>query len=148
MGAMVTVVHNNEVVLLYAEESLLVQVAEWVRRHPPFSLRVVASRSDGGIDSALSDAVLAIIDTAEHPGRALDALRSVSARLGPQNVVVYTERTYDSLEIVVRVRGAKLLLGPMSPLEWEGFFEQLTRKRAAPAKAARGVRSAPDGSKG
>ena len=45
-------------------------------------------------------------------------------------------------------RGAKLLLGPMSPLEWEGFFEQLTRERTAPAKAARGVRSAWDGSKG
>ena len=131
---MVSVLHTSEVVMFYAEQSLLFQLAEWVRQHPAYSLRVVSARSEGAIDSAVADAALAIIDAAENPGRAIDALQIAAARLGHDNVVVYTERTNDALEVVVRVRGSKLLLGPMTALEWEAFFEHLDRYRVAMAK--------------
>lgn len=131
---MVSVLRTREVVLFYAEQSLLFQLAEWVHDHPAYSLRVASARAVGGIDSAVADAALAIIDAAENPAGAIDVLEIAAARLGHDNVVVYTERTNDALEVVVRVRGSKLLLGPMSALEWEAFFEQLDRYRVAIAK--------------
>jgi len=131
---MVSMLRTNEVVLFYAEQSLLLQLAEWVSQHPAYSLRVVSARAVGRIDSAMADAALTIIDVAENPGRAIDALQIAAARLGHDNVVVYTERTNDALEVVVRVRGSKLLLGPMSKLEWESFFKHLDRYHVAMAK--------------
>ena len=113
---------HGEVVLFYAEESLLFQVAGWARSEGRFSLRLVASRDPVIIGHALDDAVVAVVDATRQPGEALAVLERAIGRLGPRRIAVYSEAMHDGLEIFVRVRGVTLLVGPMGPPEWEAFF--------------------------
>jgi hypothetical protein len=119
--------HRGEVVLFLAEESLLFQVATWVRTERRYSLRLVSSCDPLATARALDEAVIAIVDATREPGEALAVLERSIRRLGPGRLAVYSERMHDGLELFVRVRGAPLLLGPMSPPEWEAFFEPFVR---------------------
>ena len=123
--------------LFYAGESLLGQIAEWVRKHPDLFLRLVASGSAPAINAALTEASAVIIDATEHPDRAMDVLQHALLRVERNRLAVYTERTHEGLEIFVRVRGVPLLLGPMSQVEWEGFFRLLSPSDAVHKHAPR-----------
>lgn len=80
-------------------------------------------RSLPGIRKWLRRAALAVIDASEDPAQASDAfLQSVSV-LRADSVAVYAERTHEGLEMLVRMLGAPLLLGPMGMEEWEEFLE-------------------------
>jgi len=118
---------NGEVVLFFAEESLLFQVASWVRNEGRFSMRLVSSRDPVVIARALDDAIVAILDATRQPGEAMAVLERALPRIGPRRIAVYSEQLHNGLEIFVRVRGVALLAGPMSPPEWEAFFESLSR---------------------
>jgi hypothetical protein len=119
--------HHGEVVLFYAEESLLYQVASWVRREGRFSMRLTTSRDPSVIAGALDDAVVAIADATRQPGEAMAVMERALLRIGPRRVAIYSEQLHNGLEIFVRVRGVTLLAGPMGPPDWEAFFEPLSR---------------------
>jgi hypothetical protein len=119
--------NRGEVVLFLAEESLLFQVATWVRSEGRFSLRLVTSPDPFTTARALDEAAIAIVDATREPGEAMGILERSLRRLGPGRLVVYSERMHEGLELFVRVRCVPLLLGPMSPPEWEAVFEPLAR---------------------
>jgi hypothetical protein len=117
----------NEVILFYAEESLLFQVAGLVRAVGHWSLRLVSSRDPVVLARALADARVAIVDATEYPGEAMAVLERGLARLEPPCVMVYAEKMHEGLELFTRVRGAPLLLGPMAQVEWAAVFERCER---------------------
>ncbi|MCX5653581.1 MAG: hypothetical protein NTY65_02875 [Planctomycetota bacterium] len=117
----------GEIVLFYAEESLLYQVAGWARSEGRFSMRLVLSSDPAVVAHALDDAVVAIIDATRQPGEAMAVLERALPRIGPRRVAVYSEQLHNGLEVFVRVRGVTLLAGPMGQPEWEVFFEPLAR---------------------
>lgn len=64
-----------------------------------------------------------MIDATADPAQGADAfLQSISV-LTSDSVAVYTEKTHEELELMIRTFGAPLLLGPMSMQEWEEFLE-------------------------
>lgn len=118
------IIHRHgDVVLFYAEQSLLTQVAAWVRGAGSLSLRLVASPDPLIVARALGDAVVAIIDATPRPGEAMAALERCLRSLSARQTAVYTEQMHHGLELFSRVRGVQLLMGPMSPPEWDAFFE-------------------------
>ena len=125
----------GDIVLFYAGESLVAQIADWARSQWELALRLAAPSTAAEIGSALTRARAAIIDATEHPGRAMDALQQASDRIAAERVAVYTERPDEGVELFVRLRGVLLLLGPMSRVEWEGFFQPLRDWRTAPRPA-------------
>lgn len=118
---------HGEVVLFFAEESLLFQVATWIRNEGRYSMRLVSSLDRAVIARAMDDALVAIVDATRQPGEAMAVLERALPRIGPRRIAVYSEQLHDGLEVFVRVRGVTLLAGPMSPPEWEAFFESLSR---------------------
>jgi len=127
--------NRNEVVLFDAGQALVLQVADWIRKHTDFTLRLVSSGSPVAIEAAVDSAATVIVDSSKDPDRAIEVLEIVSERLGRDHVAVYTEQFHDGLEIIVRMLGSLLLPGPMSPIEWEAFFEPVTRPATTPASA-------------
>jgi hypothetical protein len=70
----------------------------------------------------LRSAALTVIDATEDPARASDAfLQSINV-LGAESVAVYTEKMYADLELLVRILGTPLFLGPMTSEEWENYL--------------------------
>ncbi len=124
---------NNEIVLFHAGQSLVLQVAQWIRRHSQYSLRLVSAKSPVAIEMALSNAAVIVADATTEGDLAMDVLEIACERLGRQQVAVYTEKLRNELEIQVRLRGSLLLAGPMSPMEWEGFFEPLVVRNVTTA---------------
>jgi len=126
---MIAVTHteqqNGEIVLFHAGESLLEQVADWVRRHRWISLRLVSSYQAATVRRSLARWTAGVIDATQHPRAALRTLQQVlevpDCRLPA--LCVYTERMHAALEMFVRRRGVLLLLGPMTQTEWSGFFD-------------------------
>ena len=112
----------GEIVLFYAEESLLVQVSEWICDAMMLPLNLVSSCSAFSVTEAMNTAECAIIDATVNPGKAMDVLQLALPLAGRDRLAVYTECMHDGLELFVRVRGVPFLLGPMSQTEWEGVF--------------------------
>lgn len=119
----------GDVVLLYAEESLLLQIATLIEKTDWLSIRLVWSRNPVVIARSLADAVVAIVDATDYPGQAVATLEHCLTRLPHERVAVYTERTHQGLEVFTRVRGVQLLLGPMSQAEWDGLLGAFKRAR-------------------
>ncbi len=112
----------DNVVLFYAGESLLEQIGEWICEHQELSLRLVLSRLATSINLAMDGAAVVMIDATREPIKAMDVLQHALLQVERARLAVYTECTHEGLELFVRVRGVPLLLGPMSQVEWEGFF--------------------------
>lgn len=66
---------------------------------------------------------LAIIDATEFPAKAVEDLARLVEAFGDERATAYTEIMHRGLETSVRRLGVSLLLGPMSALEWNGYFE-------------------------
>jgi hypothetical protein len=110
-------------VLFYPSPLLEVQIRDWAEQHGGCRAAVSFERSLPGIRKCVRRAALALIDASDDPALATDAfLQSVGA-LKSDAVVVYTEKVHDGLEMLVRMLGAPLLLGPMSMDDWEEFLE-------------------------
>lgn len=117
------IIHRHgDVVLFYAEQPLLTQVAAWVRGEGSLSLRLVSSRDPLIVARALGDAVVAIIDATRQPGEAMAALERCLRSLSARQTGIYSEQMHHGLELFARVRGVQLLMGPLSPPEWDAFF--------------------------
>ncbi len=112
----------DEIVLFYAEESLLIQVSEWICTPMMLSLSLVSSCSSFSVVEAMNKAEYAIIDATVHPKQAMDVLQLALPLIERDRLAVYTELTHEGLELFVRARGVKFLIGPMSNTEWEGVF--------------------------
>ena len=123
--------HYNQVVLLCATQPLVMQAAEWARKHPQFQLRLASATTPGEISSALESAAAVIVDATEDPDRAVDTLEIACDIMGRDRAAVYSEESHNGLEVLVRVRGAMMLIGPMSAAEWQGVFDPMLRTTAA-----------------
>lgn len=111
------------IMLFYPGRLLRSQIFDWAEQHGGCRAAVSFERSLPGIRKWLRRAALAVIDATEDPAQAADAfLQSVGA-LRADSVAVYTEKMHDGLELLVRMLGAPLLLGPMSTEEWEEYLE-------------------------
>ena len=116
---------KRDVVLFSPTESLLLQLAKWAGKHRGVELRLVSSTLPGNVNAALETAAFSIIDATIHPRTAMAILARGVERLGPGKVAVYTEIMQEGVEVFTRTRGAVLLLGPISPDQWEALFENL-----------------------
>jgi len=136
---MVTVeTHHEDIVLYYPTESLTDQAVRWIREHPHYHLRLVSSRRPASIWEALGDAAIAVIDATEQVDAAMNALEQLAGTARLLHLAVYSERMHEGLELFVRLRGAMLLLGPMEPNRWDGFFEPVQWSRASSRASATG----------
>ena len=112
----------KDVVVFYASESLLKQLAVWSPTLEPFYLRISEASGTPGINTALSNAGLVIIDATDKPGLAVNTLEYALGQVSSNQIVIYTEHMHPGLEQFVRLRGVMLLLGPMEPEEWDALF--------------------------
>ena len=117
---------NSSVVLLHAGESLLKQITRWGQLRPDADIQLAASALPSTLRPLLSGAIAAVIDATEQPEAAMQTLAGILAVLqrteAQVKLSVYTEAAHEGLEMFVRLRGILFLIGPMGPLEWDGFF--------------------------
>jgi hypothetical protein len=119
-----TVLHAaSGIVLFYPGRLLTDQVHDWAQRHGGCRASVSFERSLPGIRSRVRRAALAVIDATEDPAQASDAFLQSVGVLRADSVAVYAEKSHDGLELLVRMLGAPLLLGPMRMDEWDEFLE-------------------------
>jgi hypothetical protein len=111
------------IVLFYPSRLLAVQIRDWAEQHGGCRAAVSFERSLPSIRKCVRRAALAVIDASEDPAQATDAFLQSVGVLKSDAVVVYTEKVHDGLEMLVRMLGAPLLLGPMSMEEWEEYLE-------------------------
>jgi len=113
---------KRDIVLFNAGRSLLSQIADWAAAYPDIALYLSESRRPGTICALLDRAAVSIIDATELPDPAMAIVDCAAAAECAKKAAVYTEQVHDGLELFTRVRGMLLLLGPMPPREWQGFF--------------------------
>jgi hypothetical protein len=77
-----------------------------------------------------------VIDATADSSRAVDAFLQAVACLGPEAVMMYTEKTDAYLELFVRMRGSLLLLGPLFDHEWDEVFQSLLVAKRNPTRLA------------
>jgi len=119
-----TVLHAaSGIVLFYPGRLLTDQIRDWAQRHGGCRATVSFERSLPGIRKWLRRAALAVIDASEDPAQASDAFLQSVGVLRADSVAVYTEKTHDGLELLVRMLGSPLLLGPLNSEAWEEFLE-------------------------
>jgi hypothetical protein len=111
------------IVLFYPGRLLVGQIHDWAEQHGGCRAAVSHERSLPGIRKFVRRAAFAVIDATEDPAQATDAFLQAVGALKSDAVAVYTEKMHDGLELLVRMLGAPLLLGPMSMDEWEEFLE-------------------------
>jgi hypothetical protein len=114
-------------VVFYPGASLTEQMAAWQKRHPDRNVDFSFAAAHAGIRKSLRGAALAMLDATADPSRITEAFEHAAAKLGAYNVAVYSETMHERLELSVRVRGALLLLGPMTSAQWDGLFERMLR---------------------
>ncbi|MGW8257345.1 MAG: hypothetical protein ACWGMZ_07675 [Thermoguttaceae bacterium] len=111
-------------VLFYPGAFLLNQIRFWAERRSGCKYAICFDRALPLIRKRLRRTELAIIDATDDPSQASDAFLQAIGILRSDAVAVYTERTYENLELLVRSLGAPLLLGPMDIDEWEDYLDQ------------------------
>ena len=111
------------IVLFYPGRLLASQIYDWADGHGGCRAWGSFERSLPGIRRTARRAELAVIDATCDPAQGADAFLQAISVLTSDSVAVYTERTHEELELMVRTFGAPLLLGPMSMDEWEDFLE-------------------------
>ena len=132
-----TATQHGEVVLFYATQSLVLQVADWVRKQPNLSLRLVSTQTTVDFQAELRSASIVIVDATDDAARAVSALDQAGRQLGRTRVAVYTEADHRGLSRWVDMHGAAMVVGPMSHGEWAVFFSPKRRVRKARPVATR-----------
>ena len=126
----------DEMVMFFANPSLITQVAKSVGERSRQSLRLISPKTSMGIASAMEDASMAIIDATSSPRWAINTLDLAIGTLGRNKTVVYTEQYNEELEIFVRSRGAMFLSGPVNPDEWDAVIDSLQKSGTEKSYAA------------
>jgi hypothetical protein len=111
------------IVLFYPGRLLMNQIYDWADAHGGCRALVSFERSLPGIRKAARRAEYAVIDATSDPAQGADAFLQSVGVLKSDSVAVYTEKTHEGLELMVRTFGAPLLLGPMNMEEWEELLE-------------------------
>jgi hypothetical protein len=117
----------REVVLFYPGKRLARQVVAWARVRPDCTIEPVFARSFPAIQHAIRGADLVVIDATRDCAQAMDAFSQSLTYLGSAVTTVYTETMHEGLELFVRQHGSLLLLGPMSEVLWESYFDHAFR---------------------
>lgn len=117
----------DEMVMFFANPSLITQVAQRLGDRSRQSLRLISPKTSMGIASAMEDASMAIIDATSSPQWAINTLDLAIGTLGQNKTVVYTEHYNEELEVFVRSRGAMFLSGPVNPDEWDAVIDSLQK---------------------
>lgn len=121
----------RRVVVFCPGDSLTRQASAWAVRHPKFDLEFCYSTSMFEVRRATRDAAAVLIDATEDPAGAMAAFFQAIVELEAHAVAVYTETVHEeSLELVVRARGALMLLGPVGDATWDGLFERMLQPKA------------------
>jgi hypothetical protein len=113
-----------DVLLLYPSDSLGEQITVWAAQHADQRVETSFEHSLPEIRNLLRGADMAMVDATDDPSQATDAFLQAVARLGTAAVAMYSEVMHDGLELFVRVRGSLFLLGPLSGLQWEEYFQR------------------------
>ncbi len=119
--------HVVEIALFYACDSLARQITKWANKRSGCTVNCSFARLLPDIRAVLERADVALIDATEDHAQAADAFSEAAGRLGAGAAAMYTECMHDGLELFVRSRGAQLLLGPLTDVEWDGFFSRTLR---------------------
>ncbi|MFP4356114.1 MAG: hypothetical protein ACLFUJ_13405 [Phycisphaerae bacterium] len=127
----------NDVVLFGAQQTLLLSIADWASHHDRFPLRLVASSRRADVQAAAVGAACLVIDATEAADTALKILDHVLSCRRGGNVLVYTDRMHEGLELDVRQRGVGFVLGPLTPEQWEGVFAGLGKATSGQGIAVR-----------
>ena len=114
-----------EIAVFYPGNSLMHQVSNWAIRYPALEFALSFAQSLHEIRSVLRCTAITIVDASEDPVQAMSAFSQALTALEADRVAVYTETMHEGLELFVRVRGASLLLGPMSDAPWEDQLEKM-----------------------
>jgi hypothetical protein len=112
------------IVLFYPCRSLTGQIKYWLERHGGHLSQISFARSLPEIRRRMRRADTIIVDASDDAALASDAFLQSILVVGADATAMYTERTATEVERLVRRLGAPFLLGPMSPAEWEAYFQQ------------------------
>ena len=130
MTSQVTKESAPAITVFYPANSLMHQVSHWAVRYPACDFTLSFAQSLHEIRSVLRRTAVTIVDATEDPARAMAAFVQAIAALEVECVAVYTETMHEGLEVFVRVRGAPLLLGPMSDAPWRQQLEKMLQSAA------------------
>jgi hypothetical protein len=115
--------HSPKIAVVHPSRSLIDALQRWADR-------CGTPRSVFAFEKNLSDLCergylpdLSIVDATEFPAKAVEDLARLVEAFGDERAAAYTEIMHRGLETSVRRLGVSLLLGPMSVLEWNGYFE-------------------------
>jgi hypothetical protein len=122
-----------DLALFYPSPSLIGQIIGCPDRHPAFRLRAIVTDRPDRISRALMEAEAAVIDVSLRPADVAVLLDRILERLGPERVLLYTERTRHALEVFTRSRGVQFVLGPMSPRLWDDVLAWMADRMDRPA---------------
>ncbi|NQU25375.1 MAG: hypothetical protein HQ567_29165 [Candidatus Nealsonbacteria bacterium] len=111
------------VALLYPGDSLVQQMSAYRGERPACEFQSSQADSPSELHKLFQNTAISVIDATSDPDRAVAALDLATERSDGHYSAAYTEKVHEGLELSVRSRGALLLLGPLSQLDWEGLFE-------------------------
>ena len=121
--------------LIYPTPSLIWQLHCLFDRRQGTGPELVFDRSLPGIRHGISAAAGVIIDATDDPASACEAYLQAARNLGANAVAVYTERTLENLEILVRTNGSLFFLGPLEEHEWIAYFDRADTASVIPFPA-------------
>ena len=122
---------TQNLVLFYAGDSLVHQIADWVHRYGRGTLHLSGSKSIAAIRAGVGGAGTVVVDATEDLSAALHAVEVIADCVGATNTVVYTEGPHPALTMLMRARRVRLLHGPLSPFEWAQVLQAAERRPAA-----------------
>jgi hypothetical protein len=112
------------IVLFYPCRSLTGQIKHWLERHGGHLSQISFARSLPEIRRRMRRADTVIVDASDDPALASDAFLQAVLVVGSDATAMYTERSDEEVERLVRCFGAPYFLGPMSISEWESYFQR------------------------
>lgn len=111
------------VALLYPGDSLMQQMSDYNGKRPGCEFQSSHADTPSELQELFRHTAISVIDATSDPDRAVAALDLAIERSDGHYSAAYTEKVHEGLELSVRSRGALLLLGPLSQLDWEGLFQ-------------------------
>jgi hypothetical protein len=119
-----TALHSaSGIVIFYPGGLLTSQIQDWARRYGGCRATVSFERTLPGVRRWLRRSAFTIIDATVEPEQASDVFLQAVGVQKADSVAVYTEKSHETLEMLVRTLGAPLLLGPMNSVEWDEFLD-------------------------
>jgi hypothetical protein len=113
-----------EIALVYPCRSLIDQLQIWADRCGGHHTTIATEEALPNLCNRDCSPDFIIVDATREPAKAADALMQIVDAFGEECVTMYTEIMHEGLETLVRPMGVSLLLGPMSTLEWNGYFDR------------------------